>query len=128
MITISDQAYFSRSATWRQMGDHVMVHDSFSPKAPRVITMEPWHKTVFMAADGEHTIGQFLDEMGAQYEGGTPAGLREQIHGLIAVLFGEGIIRLHSEAKPLPPYFATDAFKQDPQVIAAQMRADGLIK
>lgn len=128
MITISDQAYFSRSATWIQAGDHVMVHDSFSPKAPRMITMEPWHQTVFMAADGEHTIGQFVDHMGAQYEGGTPAGLREQIHGLIAVLLDEGIIRLHSEAKPLPPYFATDAFKKDSQVTAAQMRADGLIK
>ena len=46
----------------------------------------------FMAADGEHTIGEFVQHMGSQYEGGTPPGLREQIHGIVNELAAEGIL------------------------------------
>jgi hypothetical protein len=125
VAAISDDTYFSRSATWYRMGSQLVVVD---PNAPRVITMEPWHETIFSAADGEHTVGQFVTDMAAQYEGGGPAGLRDQIHGLIGVLVSEGIVRLHVEPKRLPPYFAIEASKQDPEILAAQMRADGLIK
>ena len=124
-VVVSDDTYFSRAARWQQMGGHLTVID---PNAPRVITMEPWHETVFMAADGEHTVGEFVAHMGSQYEGGTPAGLRAQIHGLVTVLVQEGVLRLHSQPRPLPPYFATDSQSQDPATTAAQMRADGLIK
>ena len=109
------------------MGEQLVVHDSFSPRAPRMITMEKWHETVFMAADGVHTIGEFVDHMGAQYDGDTPVGLREQIHRLIGELVDEGILRLHAEPVPLPDYFATESLKQDRQAQAAQMRADALI-
>ncbi len=128
MTAISDDLYFSRAATWLLMGEQVVVHDSFSPKAPRMITMEPWHEVVFMAADGEHTVGQFVAQMGAQYSGGTPAGLREQVHEIIAVLVHEGVIRIHPLPQPLPPYFASDSSGQDPQTRAAQMRVDGLLE
>jgi hypothetical protein len=122
-----DDRYFSRAATWYRMGERLVVHDSFSPKAPRLITMEPWHEVAFMAADGEHTVDEFVRHMGSQYEGGMPPGLREQIHGIINELAGEGILRIHEQPKPLPPYFAEDHFQQPPEVRKAQMEADGLI-
>jgi hypothetical protein len=122
-----DDRYFSRAATWSRMDDRLVVHDSFSPKAPRMITMEPWHEVAFMAADGEHTVDEFVRHMGAQYDGGTPPGLREQIHGIINELTGEGILRLHERPKPLPPYFADEYTQQPPAVRKAQMEADGLL-
>lgn len=93
-----------------------------------MITMEKWHEIVFLAANGEQTVGEFVANMGAQYKSGPPMGLEEQIHGIVSVLVGEGLIRLHDTATPLPPYFATDEFQQDTEVRAAQMRADGLIR
>jgi hypothetical protein len=122
-----DDQYFSRAATWIRMDQRLVVHDSFSPSAPRMITMEPWHEVVFMSADGEHTVGEFVRHIGSQYEGGMPPGLRDQIHGIINELAREGILRLHEQPKPLPQYFAEEYFQQPPDVCKAQMEADGLI-
>ncbi len=123
-----DDSFFSRAATWsRTGGQRLTVHDSFSPKAPRVITMEPWHEVAFMAADGEHSVGDFIRHMGSQYDGGMPAGLSEQIRGIIRELVAEGVIRLHPEPKSLPPYFAEDHFAQPADVREAQMESDGLL-
>lgn len=122
-----DDHYFSRAATWNWMDQRLVVHDSFSPKAPRMITMESWHEVAFMAADGEHTIGEFVRHIGSKYKTGIPPGLREQIHGIINELAGEGILRVHEQPKPLPPYFAEEYFKQPAEVRKAQMEADGLI-
>ena len=127
-MPLSDALFFSRAATWSLKSDQLVVHDSFSPHAPRMITMEPWHEAVFMAADGEHTSGQFIEHMAAQYPGGSPPGLREQIHSLISDLLVEGILRVHERSTPLPAYFATDHLTQDPKSRADAMRADGLIK
>jgi hypothetical protein len=127
VVTAMDERYFSRAATWSRMGERLVVHDSFSSKAPRMITMEPWHEVVFMAADGEHTVDAFVRQMASDYEGGMPSGLREQIHGIIDVLASEGILRVHEQPQPLPPYFAEEYFEQPPEVRKAQMEADGLI-
>jgi hypothetical protein len=126
-VTALDDRYFSRAATWNRMNERLVVHDSFSPKAPRMITMEAWHEVAFMAADGEHTVDEFVRHMGSQYEGGMPPGLREQIHGIINELASEGILRIHEQPKALPPYFAEEFFQQPSDVRKAQMEADGLI-
>ena len=122
-----DNRYFSRAATWSRLDQRLVVHDSFSPQAPRMITMEPWHEVAFMAADGEHTVGEFVAHMGSQYEDGMPSGLREQIHGIINELSAEGILRIHEQPQALPPYFAEEYFEQTAEVRKAQMKADGLI-
>jgi hypothetical protein len=122
-----DDKYFSRCATWHPLSaDQITVHDSFSSKAPRMITMEPWHQIIFLAADGEHTVDDFARHMEQQYEV-PPAGLREQIRELVGILVGEGILRLHDKPQALPPYFAEDYFAQPAEVRAEQMRAGGYI-
>ena len=80
-----------------------------------------------MAADGEHTVGQFVTAMGAEYVGGAPVGLRAQIHGLVSTLVDEGIVRLHTSAQPLPPYLAEDHFAAPPELRRQQMKDDGFI-
>ena len=79
-----------------------------------------------MAADGEHTIREFVERMGAQYEGGAPAGLQDQIESIVSDLTREGILRVHDVPTPLPTYFAEEYFAQPQEVRQAQMRADGL--
>jgi hypothetical protein len=122
-----DAQYFSRCATWYQMKGRLVVNDSRSPNAPRVITMEPWHEIVFSAADGEHTVADLVATLGREYAGGPPAGLREQVCSLIADLAGEGIVRLHESPVKLPPYYAEEYFAEPAAVRKAQMQADGLI-
>ena len=124
----SDDRYFSRAATWHLMDEHVVVHDSFSKLAPRMITMEPWHEVVFSAADGEHTIAEFVRQLGTQYGARPPKGLHKQVLGIIRVLEAEGIVRVHDAPKPLPPYFAEEFSQQPPAVRKAQMEADGLLR
>lgn len=105
----------------------MVVHDSFSPLAPRMITMEAWHEVAFMAADGEHTVDQFVAHMASQYEDGEPDGLRQQIRQILSTLSDEHVIRIHDDPEPLPPYFAEEYFEKDAEMRKQQMQADGLI-
>lgn len=70
--------------------------------------MDPWPEIVFLAADGEHTVEEYVREMMMQYEGTPPPGVREQIHRTLNDLVNEGILRLHEEPEPLPPEYAED--------------------
>jgi hypothetical protein len=80
-----------------------------------------------MAADGQHTVGQFVEQMAMQYEGGPPSGLREQIFQVVSELGGEGIIRFHEREEEMPVYFREDYFSQPPEIWREKMRTDGLI-
>jgi hypothetical protein len=122
-----DAQYFSRCATWHMSQDRLVVHDSRSPKAPRVLTMEQWHEIVFSAADGEHTVAELVATLGTQYEGGAPSSLREQVCSLVSDLVDEGIIRAHAAPAKLPPYYAEEYFAQPPEVRKLQMQRDGLL-
>ena len=123
-----DEMYFSRTTPWSRLGDQIVAHDSITPQAPRMVTMEPWHQQVFLAADGEHTIGEFVDHMSKLYEGGAPPGLREQIHEIVGVLVDEGILRVHKEPETLPPYIAEEHFEQPPETRKKQMEEDGFFE
>lgn len=119
-----DDKYFSRTSCWHRMKDRLVVHDSFSAFAPRMITTEPWHEVAFMAADGEHTIDEFVKHMAAQYEGGEPNGLRQQIYGIIRTLSDEGILRIHETPQALPPYLAEEYFEKDADIRKQQMQSE----
>jgi hypothetical protein len=119
--------YCSRAATWHRMGDQVVVHDSFTPQAPRMITMDPWPQLVFSAADGQHTVQELITQLTSDYECPPPDGLASQVEEVIRQLVGEGILKLHEAPVVLPPYFAEDYFAATPETRAQQMRAHGLI-
>ncbi len=123
-----DDLYFSRTTPWSRLGDHIVAHDSKSAQAPRMVTMEPWHEMVFLAADGEHTVGQFVEHMGSQYEGGAPPGLGQQIHDIVNALIDESLLNLHEEPSPLPPYIAEEHFDESPETRKRQMEEDGFIE
>lgn len=116
--------YFRRAARFIAKGDQLFVVDRNSP---RVLTMDPWPQLVFLAARGEQTVQQFIDELGASYPGGTPVGLAAQVEGIIAQLEQEGILALTDGPRPLPYYLAISVSEQDPARAKAQMIADGFI-
>jgi hypothetical protein len=43
-----------------------------------------------MAADGEHTVGQFVTTLGTEYSDGPPPALRAQVHALKIALSHPG--------------------------------------
>jgi hypothetical protein len=116
--------YFRRAARFIAKGDQLFVVDRNSP---RVITMDPWPQLVFLAADGEQTVQQFVDRLGASYAGGTPAGLSAQVEGIIAQLVQEGVLETTDRPSPLPYYLAISVSEQDPARAKSQMIADGFI-
>lgn len=122
-----DDLHFSRSATWELLDGKLTVHDSFTPRAPRLITMEPWYAAVFLAAEGTLTIRAFVERLATEYESGPPPGLGETVNQVIRTLVGEGILRTHERPIPLPRYFQVQVHEIPPDVRADLMRADGLI-
>lgn len=122
-----DSQFFSRSATWQFMQDRLVVIDSFSSKAPRMITMEEWHETVFLAADGRHTVRELIEQIGKHFPDGPPDGLGDHILSVIEALIAEEILRLHDAPEDLPPYFEEEFSTQSPEIRKAQMEADGLL-
>ncbi len=123
-----DNLYFSRAATWEMLDGELHVHDSFSPRAPRVITMEPWYAAVFHAAEGTLKVSAFVAQLANEYEDGPPPGLRETVHEVVRTLVGEGILRTHEMPAHLPRYFQLQVRETPPSLRAELMRADGLIK
>ncbi|WP_309385354.1 hypothetical protein [Cerasicoccus frondis] len=105
----------------------IAVNDSRSSKAPRVITMEPWHQLIFLAADGQHEIQEFIDHMANEYDP-IPDGLAEQILSLIGVLEGEGILEVSDEKVQLPPFWHEEYFAESPETRKQQMIEAGILE
>jgi len=95
--------YFRRIASWVESGDYgIIVTD---PNAPRIITMDPWPQLVFLAADGQRTIEQYIYYMAGQYTGKVPDKLDETIIHEIGTLQQERLIELCDTQKRPEPRF-----------------------
>jgi hypothetical protein len=58
--------YFYRIARWDWLnGDSITIWD---PKNPRVITLDKWPQLVFLEADGQKTIHEFIIHIAKQYK------------------------------------------------------------
>lgn len=64
------------------------------PLGPRVLTLDPWPQTIFIAADGQQTIEAYVYHMAKQYSGKAPAGLASTILHEINTLLGYKLIEL----------------------------------
>lgn len=119
---VTDGAYFSRCTTWHWVDEKILVID---PNAPRVITMEPWAEIVFVAAQGETTVGNFVSNLENQFEGDAPAGLRSQTHEIIGALVHKGVVRLHNAPESLPPEYAAANATGLPEQMISGAKPDG---
>jgi hypothetical protein len=91
--------YFIRTAQWRMLNrDSVAVTD---PHAPRILTLDPWPQLVFIAADGQRTVKEYVHHAASKYSGNVPGNLDKTILHEIETLLNYGIIAL-SNAKGRP--------------------------
>jgi hypothetical protein len=119
------EKYFRRCARFMQKGEMFCVN----PRTHAgVITMDPWPKLVFLAADGEHTIEQLIASLSASYESGAPPGLGDQVIAIVNTLVKEGIVELADASSPLPYYLKISITEQDPEKAKELMIRDGYIK
>src|SRR6478735_4170099 len=57
--------YFIRLAQWDWLNENTInVTDN---KTPRVITMDPWPQLVFLEANGQKTVHDFVYELASKY-------------------------------------------------------------
>jgi hypothetical protein len=120
-----NEKYIVRCARYDVMNNQVIVID---PQSPRVITMDSWPQTVFLAADGEHTVSELIAKIGSQYADGIPDELPDQVRTIVTNLKSEGVIRLSDSPSPLPYYLASPISEQDPNKAKQLMIEDGIIK
>lgn len=95
---------------------------------PGIVTFDPWPALAFTAADGMHTVAQFIEHLSSQYEGGPPDGLQEQILGLIQQLVDEKVVRLSETPISLPHYLAVPRSEQDLEKSVEMMKQDGFLE
>lgn len=87
--------------------------------------MDEWPQLVFVSADGEHTVGEFVSALGKQYAGGAPAGLANQTKQIVADLSARGYIIVLDAKRRLPYYLSIPVEQQDRDKAKALMEADG---
>jgi hypothetical protein len=104
-------SYFLRAASWMWTSESQII--AIDQHAPRVVTMDPWSQLIFLAAEGQKTIEEYVYSMAEQYIGKVPAKLDETIINEIQTLLTERMIVL-SETKRRPePDFDMPKKKDD---------------
>lgn len=118
--------YFRRNALW---GLHepgkIYVED---PKQPRRHLMDEWPQTVFLEAEGQRTVAEYVAYMADQYGSDkVPATLDKIILDNIDILRGYGLIVLSEQPLEMPYYFSDAKERLDPHKAEELMWKDGLI-
>jgi len=73
------------------------------PHNPRVLTLDPWPQYIFIAANGQMTITEYVRYMADKYRGHIPKLLDKTIVDEVLTLLSYGIIEL-VEKKQRPKY------------------------
>jgi len=95
--------YFKRIATWSWHDEKmIFVMDNH---APRFITMDPWPQKIFLAADGQKTIREYVHEVSGEYRDNVPDRLDQTIIHELETLLKEKIIEFQNiKQRPNPLY------------------------
>jgi Coenzyme PQQ synthesis protein D (PqqD) len=120
-----DNKYLIRCAQFDMIKQQLVVTD---PNSPRVITMDPWHQIVFLAADGQVTVSKLISELSNGYKDGPPPDLQNTVQSVVEELVSEGIINLSKSPTDLPYYLSLPVSQQDLEKARQLMIDDGFIK
>lgn len=96
--------YFIRLAPWDWLNQE-MIH-VFDLNSPRVITLDPWVQLVYLEADGQKTVHEFVYQIASGYGRNEliPHELDKQVIYVIESLLDEKLIELADSKKELPEY------------------------
>lgn len=85
--------YFRRIAPWAWQDKFTIF--VIDPNAPRFITMDPWPQKIFIAANGQLTISDYVYAVAREYRGKVPELLDGTIINEIETLLKERLIEIH---------------------------------
>lgn len=96
--------YFVRLAPWDWL-NREMIH-VFDLNSPRVITMDPWAQIVYLEADGQKTVHEFVYQMASKYSADEkiPDELDKTILEVMESLLNDKLIELSDTKKDLPEH------------------------
>ncbi|MBC8520320.1 MAG: PqqD family peptide modification chaperone [Gammaproteobacteria bacterium] len=118
--------YFCRNNAYTRLtgGDgEVALVDKRDPK--QTVSLEPWLATVFMLADGQHTVGELIGHLRGQYMEQPPAELERTILSVVERLVDSGTVRLN-EAPIEPAYHLARPIEElDPEEAKRFLQEDG---
>ncbi|WP_010518577.1 hypothetical protein [Croceivirga radicis] len=122
------EKYFIRTMQWDWLDDK-MIH-AIDNKSPRMITMGEWPQQIFLDADGQKTIEEYVIWMANQFSHGkVPENFDESMILTIEDLIADGeMLRLVNEKTKLPYYLEKPKSKQDIDKAHALMVEDGYLK
>ncbi|MEW7291329.1 hypothetical protein [Aquimarina sp. 2304DJ70-9] len=120
--------YFVRTLQWDWLNEE-MIH-LFDNKSPRVITMDEWPQQIYLDADGQKTIEEYIIWIANKYSRGqVPSTLDKDIILMIEDLIEDGeMIKLTEGKTDLPYYLDSPKSKQDIDKAYELMKKDGYIK
>ena len=95
--------YFLRAASWMWTSESQII--AIDQYAPRVVTMDPLSQLIFVAAEGQKTIEEYVYLMAEQYIGKVPAKLDETSISEIQNLLTERMIVLSDTKRRPDPDF-----------------------
>lgn len=100
---VNNNAYFIRVAQWYWLENNIIA--VIDPHNPRMLSMDPWPQSVFLAAEGQKTISEYIYAVADEYTGDIPGQLDQTIIEEIEKLAGFRIIMLVNEQQHLNPLF-----------------------
>lgn len=105
--------YFFRLAQWDWLNKS-MIHVKDNHRS-RMITMDPWPQLIYLEADGQKTVHEFVYQTISQYakDEPIPEDLDKEILEIIDALIEDKLIALSNESKKLPYYLDLPGTKQD---------------
>lgn len=120
--------YFIRTLQWDWLNEKMI--QLIDNKSPRVITMDEWPQQIYLDADGQKTIAEYILWMANQFDRGqVPEDLDQEMIRMIEDLIKDGeMIRLEKEKTSLPYYLSKPKSEQDIDKAYELMLNDGYIK
>lgn len=69
------------------------------PHGPRMLTMDPWPQLLFLEADGQKTVAEFIDYMAGKYSGTIPEALDKTVIEELLKLIAYRIVQFSAEKR-----------------------------
>lgn len=122
--------YFCRTLQWDFLNAEMIHIFDHKGSTPRMITMDPWLQQVYLDADGQKTVKEYILEMANLYAPQPiPENLDKEIIGVLEELIKDGeLVKLKDAKTSLPYYLDAPKSQQDSGKAYQLMLQDGYIK
>jgi hypothetical protein len=97
--------YFYRNSIYSKINEKVSIIDFGNPEKNRQ-ELEPWFTTIFLLADGQHTLDELYLNLAQKYSNSPPENLLKTIHSVVERLEGARLIVLTEKKTDLPYYLS----------------------